>query len=175
MYDADDPHTLRWAYATVVWGIAVAHQRYHARPLADIDEYYGEFVRVGEELGGTELPATEGEVLACLEAERPMMGLTPPAASSFDSFDPSNFPLALRPTIELFQWAISDLQPHWAQRLLRMPRTSPAETFVRRSVMRAVLNGLHYGAGPLREVREARARVRAAPLAEPAADERAAA
>jgi uncharacterized protein (DUF2236 family) len=27
-YDADDPETLRWAYATVVWGIAAAHSRY---------------------------------------------------------------------------------------------------------------------------------------------------
>jgi uncharacterized protein (DUF2236 family) len=165
-YDADDPHTLRWAYATVVWGIAAAHERYHLRPLKDIDEYYGEFVRVGEALGGTELPATKAEVLDCLDAERPMMALTPPAAQSFDAFEPSKHPLPLRPAVDLFRWTIYDLQPRWAQRLLRMPPTSVPEKLVRRTIIRAALNGLHYSAGPLREVREARIRAGAAPVAD---------
>ena len=77
-YDADDPETLRWAYATVVWGIATAHERYHLRPLPDIDDYYREFVRVGEALGGTDLPATKAQVLACLDAAVPLMGVTAP-------------------------------------------------------------------------------------------------
>ncbi len=32
-YDADDPEWLRWNYATVVWGIATAHEMYHPLPL----------------------------------------------------------------------------------------------------------------------------------------------
>ena len=31
-YDADDPEWLRWNYATVVWGIATAHEMYHPLP-----------------------------------------------------------------------------------------------------------------------------------------------
>ena len=56
-YDADDPDWLRWNYATVVWGLATAHERYHPRPLRGekLDRYYGEFVRVGHALGGTDL------------------------------------------------------------------------------------------------------------------------
>lgn len=161
-YDADDPHTLRWAYATVVWGIAEAHERFHARPLKDIDEYYGEFVRVGEELGGTDLPATKAEVMQCLDDERPMMGLTPPFANTLHQVDPRHAPLHLRPTLDLFAWAVADLQPVWAQRLMRFPRTSGPERFVRESLIKTTLNGLHYGAGPIRDVRDARARVAAA-------------
>jgi uncharacterized protein (DUF2236 family) len=158
-YDADDPHMLRWAYATVVWGIAAAHERYHARPLGDIDEYYGEFVRVGEALGGTGLPATKAEVIACLDDEHPNMALSPPAAEYFDMMDPARASLALRPLVDLFRWTVYDLQPGWAQKLLRMPRASLPERLARRASMGALVNGLHYGAGPLREVREARARV----------------
>ena len=59
-YDADDPDWLRWNYATVVWGIATAHEFYHPKPLRGkkIDRYYREFVRVGHALGGTDLPTT---------------------------------------------------------------------------------------------------------------------
>ncbi len=76
-YDADDPEWLRWNYATVVWGLATAHERYHRRPLRDIDRYYREFVRVGESLGGTDLPATKAEVAECLESYLPRLALTP--------------------------------------------------------------------------------------------------
>jgi hypothetical protein len=59
-YDADSADWLRWNYATVVWGIATAHEYYHPKPLrgSGIDRYYGEFVKVGHALGGTDLPAT---------------------------------------------------------------------------------------------------------------------
>ena len=78
-YDADDPHWLRWNYATVVWGIATAHEIYHPRPLRgdDLDRYYGEFVRVGHALGGTDLPATKAETLECLEGYLPRLALNP--------------------------------------------------------------------------------------------------
>ena len=36
-YDADDPEWLRWNYATVVWGIATAHELYHPQPLRGKD------------------------------------------------------------------------------------------------------------------------------------------
>jgi hypothetical protein len=76
----------------------------------------------------------------------------------------------VRPALDLFRWTIYDLQPRWAQRLLRMPATSAPERLVRRTIIRAALNGLHYSAGPLREVREARARASAAPADERAPD-----
>ena len=81
-YDADDPEWLRWNYATVVWGIATAHELYHPMPLRDIDRYYREFVRVGHALGGTDLPATKAETLECLRSYLPRLALTHGAALS---------------------------------------------------------------------------------------------
>ena len=81
-YDADDPDWLRWNYATVVWGLATAHELYHPKPLRGkkLDRYYGEFVRVGHALGGTDLPTTKAETLDCLESYLPRLALTHGAA-----------------------------------------------------------------------------------------------
>ena len=75
-YDADDPDWLRWNYATVVWGIATAHEYYHPNPLRGkkIDRYYREFVKVGHALGGTDLPETKAETLDCLYSYLPKLG-----------------------------------------------------------------------------------------------------
>lgn len=74
-YDADDPEWLRWNYATVVWGIATAHELYHPNPLRgkEIDRYYGEFVRVGHTLGGAHLPTSKQEALDCLKFYLPKL------------------------------------------------------------------------------------------------------
>jgi len=161
-YDADDPETLRWAYATVVWGIAAAHERYHARPLRgdDLDQYYREFTKVGEELGGTDLPATKAEVAQYLKDNLGLMAVTLPTVAFLDSLGGRGGPRLGRPISRELRWAAIDLQPDWAKRLLREPthdRTAP----VRRAALWATLNGIRYGAGPLREVTEARARVAA--------------
>jgi uncharacterized protein (DUF2236 family) len=156
-YDATDPTTLRWAYATVVWGIATAHERYHARPLPDIDCYYREFVRVGEALGGTDLPASKADVDAYLREAIPLMGVTVPTIAYLASLAGREQPAVLRPVLRELRWAVLDLQPDWAQGLLRVPQ-HPSLARVRRAAVWSALNGIRYGAGPLREVTEARAR-----------------
>jgi uncharacterized protein (DUF2236 family) len=156
-YDATDPETLRWAYATVVWGIASAHERYHARPVRDVDRYYREFVRVGEALGGTELPATKSEVDRYLQERVDLMGVTLPTTSFLAGLGGQGHPLAVRPVLKQLQWAVLDLQPDWAQTLLRF---DPGRTAaLRRATTWSALNAVRYGAGPLREVRDARRRV----------------
>jgi len=157
-YDATDPETLRWAYATVVWGIAAAHELYHARPLDDIDEYYREFVRVGEALGGTDLPATKADVEAYLRTFIPLMGVTLPTIAYLASLAGRGQPRMLRPVLHELEWAVIDLQPDWAQALLRAPKPGPTAA-LRRAAMRTALNGIHYGAGPLPEVVQARRRI----------------
>jgi uncharacterized protein (DUF2236 family) len=173
-YDADDPETLRWAYATVVWGIAAAHSRYHARPLrgAALDRYFAEFTRVGEALGGTALPATKADVDAYLHDNVGLMGVTLPTVAFLDSVGGRGQPRAIRPIFRELQWAAIDLQPAWAKRLLRTPRFEPAAP-LRRAAIWATLNGIRYGAGPLKEVEQARRRVGTAtvlPTPEPADD-----
>lgn len=170
-YDADDPETLRWAYATVVWGIAAAHERYHYKPLRgdDLDQYYREFTKVGEALGGTDLPATKGEVEQYLFDNVELMGVTLPTIAFLDSVGGRGGPRRGRPLSRELRWAALDLQPDWAKQLLRHPChdvTAP----VRRAAIRAALNGVRYGAGPLREVSEARVRATTAPAVDDLSD-----
>lgn len=156
-YDADDPDWLRWNYATVVWGIATAHELYHARPLADIDRYYREFTRVGVALGGTRLPATKAETLECLHSYLPRLALTHGMALSTG---PNLARVAEVPAAAKFvDWAIRDALPEWAAELVMYRKPSPARRAVRRAAQWTAINASQAAMGPLREFREATARV----------------
>lgn len=160
-YDADDPEWLRWNYATVVWGLATAHERYHRRPLRDIDRYYREFVRVGEALGGTDLPATKAEVAECLESYLPRLALTPIKAFQTGPNLRDSKVKPWEPGGPFMDWAARDMLPHWAQKLCLYRPPNPLVLRARRSTLWLVLNGLHDATGPIREYREAEARVAA--------------
>ncbi|MEE4021878.1 oxygenase MpaB family protein [Gordonia sp. PKS22-38] len=153
-YDADDPDWLRWNYATVVWGIATAHEIYHPRPLRGdaLDRYYAEFVRVGHALGGTDLPATKAETLACLEEYLPRLALTHGNAIA-TGINLTN------PAQGAVDWAIRDTMPEWAAQLVMHRPPNPIERRARRSVVWSALNGLQTSMGELPEFAAARARV----------------
>lgn len=167
-YDADDPEWLRWNYATVVWGIATAHELYHPRPLRgrDIDRYYGEFVRVGHALGGTDLPATKQETLDCLESYLPRLAVTYGALMT----TLPNLPLPQ----SALEWAVRDPMPSWAQQLVQHRNPNIVERTARRAMVWSVINGIHAASGPVTEFELAKARVAAgvdpalAPHTEPA-------
>lgn len=163
-YDATDPDTLRWAYATVVWGIAAAHERYHARPLrgADLDRYFAQFTVVGEALGGTDLPSSKAAVDAYLLEHVELMGVMLPTVAFLDALAGTDHPWILRPVLRQLQWVTLDLQPEWARGLLRVQPAGPTVP-LRRGAMWTALNGIRYGAGPLREVKAARQRSEAVP------------
>lgn len=152
-YDADDPDWLRWNYATVVWGLATSHERYHPNPLRGkrLDGYYGEFVRVGHALGGTDLPATKAETLECLESYLPRLALTHGAAMATGP----NLPLPQ----SAIDWAIRDTMPMWARQLIQHQSPNVVELAARRAAIWSVLNGLHAAAGPFPEFEQAKARV----------------
>ncbi len=162
-YDADDPQWLRWNYATVVWGLATAHERYHRRPLrgADLERYYREFVRVGEALGGTDLPAGKGEVADCLESYLPKLAVTPIKAFGTGPNLRGSEAKPWEPGSLFMDWAARDLLPVWAQRLVLHRPLDPVRLRLRRGVLWAALNGLHEATGPLPEFRQAQARVAA--------------
>jgi len=164
-YDADDPDWLRWNYATVVWGIAEAHERYHPHPLkgSEIDRYYGEFVRVGEALGGTDLPETKADVATYLEAALPELGLTYIAASRTWPTVRASTPLAAQPFEWFMDWAKKDLLPPWAQGLVLFRPPDRVTTAVRRAMLRSLIAGLHLTFDPLREFQQATARAAVAP------------
>ncbi|MDN3357895.1 oxygenase MpaB family protein [Actinomadura sp. DC4] len=160
-YDADDPGWLRWNYATVVWGLATAHERYHPRPLrgAALDGYYREFVRVGHALGGTDLPTTKAETLDCLRAYLPRLAVTPGKA---DRTGPN---LRGTPTTLLtgrsMDWAIRDTLPEWAARMVMYRPPGPVRRRARRAALRLALSTPHAITGPIEEFRQAQARVAA--------------
>ncbi|KUH68054.1 hypothetical protein AU184_23205 [Mycolicibacterium novocastrense] len=152
-YDADDPDWLRWNYATVVWGLATAHELYHPNPLRGnkIDRYYREFVRVGHALGGADLPETKAEVADCLESYLPRLAVTHGTA------------LATGPGLPLAQsainWAIRDTMPRWAKQLIQHKDPNILERTARRATVWSVINGLHLAQGPIPEFRQAQDRV----------------
>ncbi|MEU9023056.1 oxygenase MpaB family protein [Actinomadura sp. NPDC048394] len=160
-YDADDPDWLRWNYATVVWGLARAHERYHRKPLrgADLERYYGEFVRVGEALGGTDLPATKAEVAECLESYLPRLAVTPIKAFGTGPNLRGNGTKPWEPGSPFMDWAARDMLPEWAQKLALYQRPNPLVLRMRRSALWLALNGLYDATGPLPEFRQAQARV----------------
>ncbi|GAA3208353.1 oxygenase MpaB family protein [Actinocorallia longicatena] len=168
-YDADDPEWLRWNYATVVWGLATAHERYHARPLrgADLDRYYAEFVRVGEALGGTDLPASKAEVAECLESYLPRLAVTPIRAFNTGPNLRGNGIPPWEPGSQFMDWAARDMLPRWAQRLCLYQEPNRLALRFRRSALWLALNGLHEATGPLPEFRQAQARVAAGTTSEP--------
>lgn len=153
-YDADDPHWLRWNYATVVWGIATAHEIYHPRPLRGraLDAYYAEFVRVGHALGGTDLPTTKAETLSCLKEYLPRLALTHGNAMA-TGVNVAN------PIEAAVDWAIRDTMPSWAARLVLYRPPSPIERRTRRSIAWSAINGLHQTMGEAPEFAAARRRV----------------
>jgi uncharacterized protein (DUF2236 family) len=156
-YDADDPEWLRWNYATVVWGIATAHEMYHPMPLRDIDRYYGEFVRVGHALGGTDLPATKAETLECLRSYLPRLALTHGAAM-LTGQALMNTP-DVPQTVKFFDWGIRDAMTDWAAEMIMYTPPNPLERAARRAATWAALNTSQTAMGPLPEFRQAKRRV----------------
>lgn len=156
-YDADDPDWLRWNYATVVWGIASAHELYHAKPLADIDKYYREFTRVGAALGGTNLPATKAETLECLRSHLPRLAMTHGMALSTGPNLARNADVPA--AAKFVDWAIRDVLPDWAAELVMYQPPRPVERTARRAAQWMALNGSQAVMGPLQEFQQARSRV----------------
>ncbi|MBI3215877.1 MAG: DUF2236 domain-containing protein [Mycobacterium sp.] len=158
-YDADNDEWLRWNYATVVWGIATAHEYYHPNPLRGkkIDRYYAEFVKVGHALGGTDLPETKADTLECLHSYVPKLALTYGAAMATGP-NLRGAPGGV-PGGELLDWAIRDMLPGWAASMVMYRPPNPVERTVRQASVWAVLNGVHAAMGPLPEFRQAQKRV----------------
>ena len=159
-YDADEPDWLRWNYATVVWGIASAHERYHPHPLPPerIEAYYRSFVRVGEALGGTDLPATKGEVAECLAARVPRLGVTAVTAGRMWPGIKADTQPRDRPLVWLLDWAYRDLLPDWGQHLIGYEPPPRPIVLARRFFIRSALRGLETATGPMREFTQAKAR-----------------
>lgn len=158
VYDADNPHTFRWNYATLAWAFATAHEKYHPDPLdaQGIERFYREFTRVGEALGGTDLPASRQAVWDCLRSEFHRLK-TPDHLETYRVAIIQGVENdRLRRIIpDLFEWAILEMQPPVVQRLVGFERGNPLVAAARIRLTRDLLKAARELGGPLREIREA--------------------
>lgn len=126
-YRASDPHLLAWVHAAETHSFLVAYQRLGPGNLTPsrADEYVASAAPVGELLGAVDLPRTEADLVALIDAYRPELRASPAA------IDTVNFLLRTPPVpwpARLGYWmlaagAISTL-PGWAREALNLP-TSP--------------------------------------------------
>ncbi len=157
-YDADEPEFFRWTYASVVDGIAGAHERYHPRPLegAQLDQFYREYAKVGEALGGTDLPQTKAECQKLL--------VTSPSANSIalnvDNIDYIRPPLPLvaRPLYNFFFWLIMDMMPLPVQKVVSFTQPNPVKRRVYQTTARILVRTIS-AFGEIQEVKQARRRI----------------
>jgi uncharacterized protein (DUF2236 family) len=160
-YDADDPEFFRWTYATVVDGLAGAHERYHPKPLrgSDLDQFYRDYTKVGEALGGVDLPATKAECQRVL-VESPsaeQVGLNADNIKYIQLMQPPKAKLP-KPFYDFGYWMIMDMMPPPVQQAVGF--TQPSATVLKnyRRFGRLMLNAPR-ALGELREVEQARRRV----------------
>ncbi|WP_083884395.1 oxygenase MpaB family protein [Nocardia higoensis] len=164
-YRASDPDLLAWNYVTMAWALSAIHERYHPRPMRGerLEQFFREFARMGLELGASEVPTTRAGVYKYLEDSIPMLGVTMPTVDLLNPLAPWRHPVYQRPVYALLYWAVQDLHPDWAQRLMNTPQYSRPKKAVLRAITRLLLQSVRDG--KIREVRQAHARAAATPAA----------
>lgn len=123
-YRASDPHLLAWVHAAETQSFLAAFQAFGPTRLtqAQADEYVASAAPVGELLGAVDLPRTEADLVAAIDAYRPELRASPAA------IDTVEFLLKTPPVPwpgKLGYWmlaagAIATL-PRWARELLKLP------------------------------------------------------
>lgn len=156
VYDADNPHIFRWNYASLAWAFATTHEKYHPDPLdaRGIDRFYREFTRIGEALGGSDLPATKQAVWDCLRAEFPRLK-TPDHLETYQVaiIQGVEHDRLRRIVPDMFQWAILEMQPPEVQRLIAFDRGHPLVAEARIRTLRGLFKAARELGGLLKEIR----------------------
>lgn len=135
-YAASDPHLLEWVHVAEIDSFLAAHQRYGAHPLdqSGRDAYVAETARVAEALGAVDLPRTEAELAARIDAFRPELEGTPAARETarFLLLHPP-LPVLARPPYGVLAATAVSMMPRWARRELRLPYLPVTERFAVRA------------------------------------------
>ncbi|MGL6236097.1 MAG: oxygenase MpaB family protein [Segniliparus sp.] len=170
-YDAKDPEFFRFTYATVVDGIATAHAKYHPKPLrgAAFDQFYLEYSKVGEALGGTNLPTTKAECDDILENHPLSLGIsiTTDNVAYARNFSTGGKRLLPNP----LGWIILNAASKPVRNVMQFRQPYAPTLFVYQQVIKIVC-AIMDGIGGMREIEQAKKRVgRTAPLAAQGAPE----
>ncbi|WP_234794103.1 oxygenase MpaB family protein [Mycolicibacterium flavescens] len=112
-YRANDPELLTWNYATQAWGLVAAHTAYHPRPLEGerLEQFFAEYARMGEALGGVDVPTTRAGVMQVLEDSVPQLAVTIPTVRYLNPLAPWRYPRPQRPLYSLIEWAVQGSAP----------------------------------------------------------------
>ncbi len=158
-YKASDPDLLTWNYCTQAWAIAASHRAFHPDPLSDdrLEEFFHDYARMGRELGGANVPTTKEGVDKYLADSLPYLAVTMPTVELLNPTAPWRYPAWQRPLMTLVDWAIQDLHPDWAQKLMNTRQYPKPVAAARRRAVKALLGS--FRDGKMKEVYESYERV----------------
>jgi uncharacterized protein (DUF2236 family) len=163
-YSADDPDLLLWVHAVEVHSVVVTYRRYAARLSdADADRYVDEMAVVAELLGlpPDMAPRSMAALRDYLRGMDDQLQATPAARRAMRLIFAPPMPLALRPLWVVPATATVAVLPRVARRHYGLPWLHPATPSVRAGMF-GLTRVLNLVVPDAPEVREARARVRAA-------------
>lgn len=145
-YRAGDADLLRWVHVAFMDSFMRAHQCYSTQVIpGGADSYVRLWAKSVEPLGLTEVPRDEAELLACLEAYRPLLTVTDDTREVIRWLRrPPLPPLARMVYALLFQSALASLPPEHR----RMIGVRALPFFLLKPVTSAFLKLLRVGIGP---------------------------
>lgn len=117
---------------------------------------------MGRELGGSDVPTTKAGVDRVLEDSLPLLGVTMPTVEYLNPLAPWRYPIWQRPLISVIHWAVQDLHPIWAQRLMNTRQYPRPVKALRRATVRALLSWVRDGV--IQEVTQSHQRAAATPI-----------
>lgn len=144
--------------------MAAVHKRCHPKPLSDerLEDFFREYARMGRELGGRNVPTTKEGVDKYLADSLPMLGVTMPTVELLNPLAPWRYPIWQRPVVSLVHWAVQDLHPDWAQRLMNTRQYPWPIRQLRRKIVKMMLGAFRDGV--MQEVTQSHRRAAATPL-----------
>ena len=123
-YRASDPHLLAWVHIAETESFLASFKSFGDRRMnqARADEYVAQAAPVGEMLGAIDLPRTEADLIAALEAYRPELRASEAARDTvrFLLKEPP-VPWPARPGYWMLAAGAISTMPRWARRELGLP------------------------------------------------------
>ncbi|MBU6468248.1 MAG: DUF2236 domain-containing protein [Betaproteobacteria bacterium] len=122
-YRADDPHLLKWVHITESLCFLNSHIRYRdeAMPIHEQNQYFSEIARIGELLGGVDLPKDRKSTLTSIDEYRNELRMTPRVDIVINLLNhfPTNF--LGKPLLNVIVKAGFYNLPNWVFPILNMP------------------------------------------------------
>lgn len=170
-FDANRSEDLIWVGTTQAYCTALAHRRYHPKPLrgSDLDRYYADYAVISEKLGATGVPKSRAEVNDYFAEIRPRLTVSEETHETMRFLrTPYGDDRASRLGGQILINAAADLLPPWARDLLGPAASvvfgrTPLGLIASRAGGYAITQTIRFGLGAAdRPTDIARARVAAA-------------